>query len=90
MSSIPSKAMPHAAPTAETEAAETAAASPTLSDRAAGLAELVREHPKTAIAAGAILAAGAAAAIPLARSRSRGRANGADTGGGQSKKAKKS
>ena len=88
MSSIPSKAMPHAAPTAETEETGTTAASPTLSERAAGLAELVRDHPKTAIAAGAVLAAGAAA-IPLARARSLSRANGADTGGGQARKPKK-
>jgi len=86
MSSIPNNAMPHAAPAAE---AETGAgtASPTLSERAAGLAELVRDHPKTAIAAGAVLAAGAAA-IPLARARSRGRANGAGTGGGSGKSKK--
>lgn len=53
--------------------AEDIAPAPTFAQRAAGLAELVREHPKTAIAAGAVVAAGVAAAIPLAR---RGRANG--------------
>jgi len=58
---------------------ETATLRPTFSERASGLAEMVREHPKTAIAAGAIVAAGVAAAIPLARRRSNGRANGAGT-----------
>lgn len=53
--------------------AEDIAPAPTFAQRAGGLAELVREHPKTAIAAGAMVAAGVAAAIPLAR---RARANG--------------
>lgn len=96
MSTIPNKAMPHAAPTAaseapETETTETGAASPTLSERAAGLAELVREHPKTAIAAGAAVAAGVAAAIPLARNWGKGAATtssggGNKSGGGKAKK----
>lgn len=70
MSNIPSKAMPHAAPAAAEEAE-----SPSLAQRArdgAGkIADLARDNPKTAIAAGAAVAAGmvAAAAIPLARRR---------------------
>jgi hypothetical protein len=73
MSSIPAAAMPKAAP-AEAETAPEAA-SPGFASRAAGL---VRDNPKTAIAAGAAVAAGvaAAAAIPLVRAR-RGKANGA-------------
>lgn len=49
--------------------AEDIAPAPTFAQRAGGLADLVRENPKTAIAAGAAVAAGAAlaAAIPLAR-----------------------
>ncbi len=74
MSSIPNSAMPHAAAEAEAEGDTR-----TFATRAAGLFETVRDHPKTAIAAGAIAAAGVAAAIPLAR-RGRSRANGADTG----------
>ena len=51
--------------------AEDIAPAPTLAERAAGLAGLVRDNPKTAIAAGAAVAAGiaAAAAIPLVRAR---------------------
>ena len=68
MSSIPNSAMPHAQ-------AEEEGDTRTFATRAA---DLVRDHPRTAIAAGAIAAAGVAAAIPLAR---RGRtANGSGTG----------
>ncbi len=66
MSRIPNSAMPHAGPAeAETEDA----GGRTWSQHAADLAELVREHPKAAIAAGAAVTAGvvAAAAIPLVR-----------------------
>lgn len=68
MSRIPNSAIPHAL-AAETETeAETGR---THSDRVAGLAELARDNPRTAIAAGAAVAAGvvAAAAIPLVRAR---------------------
>ena len=76
MSSIPSSAMPHAGPSAQPEQEE----SQGLIQRAT---ELVRDNPKTAIAAGAAVAAGvaAAAAIPFVRGRS---------GGGKSGGKKKS
>ena len=81
MSTIPNSAMPHAGPTEETaEGGETL----TMARRAADLAqsaraqagklvELARENPKTAIAAGAAIAAGTAAAvaIPLVRGKQR-------------------
>jgi len=74
MSSIPAAAMPKAAPAEADTPPE--AASPGLASRAAGL---VRDNPKTAIAAGAAVAAGvaAAAAIPLVRARRGKAANGA-------------
>jgi len=74
MPQTPDTILPPAGPPAED-----IAPAMTLSERAAGVADLVREHPRTAIAAGAALAVGvaAAAAIPLARAR---RAN----GGGES------
>jgi hypothetical protein len=67
MSSIPSSAMPHAGPAAEPEPEE----GQSLIQRAT---DLVRDNPKTAIAAGAAVAAGvaAAAAIPLVRGRRAG------------------
>jgi hypothetical protein len=69
MSHIPNSAMPHAGP-AEDSPEE---ASPTLKQRAGKLAgkarDTARANPKTAIAAGAALVAGAvaAAAIPKVR-----------------------
>jgi hypothetical protein len=74
MSSIPNSAMPHAKESEESQQEQ--AGGPTLSERAGKLrdqaGEYARENPKTAIAAGAALAAGviAAAAIPLVRGRS--------------------
>ena len=80
MSSIPSSAMPHAGPAAEPEQEE----SQTLIQRAT---ELLRDNPKTAIAAGAAVVAGAAAAaIPLVRARRAGSA-GAKKSVGAKKKA---
>lgn len=73
MSRIPNSAMPHAVAEAEPEAEGDSRA---LATRAA---DLVREHPRTAIAAGALAAAGIAAAIPLAR-RGSGRSNGSGSG----------
>ena len=60
MSSIPNSAMPHAV--AQNEEEERSFAD--------GVRELVRDNPKTAIAAGAAVLAGAvaAAAIPLVKS----------------------
>ena len=80
MSHIPNNAMPHAGPSPEAEN-DSSGGGTTLSQRASGLAEMAREHPKTAIAAGAALAAGvaAAAAIPLVRSR-RGKSDGKSGG----------
>jgi hypothetical protein len=81
MSSIPSSAMPHAGPSTAEEAD-----SPGLVQRAA---DLVRDNPKTAIAAGAAVAAGvaAAAAIPLVRGRRSGseesKKGGGKDGGGK-------
>jgi hypothetical protein len=81
MSSIPSSAMPHAGKTTETsetsESQQEQGGGATISKRAGKLAEqagdYARENPKTAIAAGAALAAGViAAAIPLVRGRSGG------------------
>lgn len=89
MSHIPNSAMPHAG-TTEGEAQQDQAGGATLSERAGKLAEqaadYARENPKTAIAAGAALAAGAiaAAAIPLVRGRS---GSGSTKSGGGRKKA---
>jgi hypothetical protein len=77
MSSIPNKAIPHAAPAAETgiEEGETLTLAQRVKDQAGRVASLARDNPRTAIAAGAAVAAGvaAAAAIPLVKAR-RGRA----------------
>ena len=81
MSNIPSSAMPHAKASEDSQQEQGGA---TLSERAGKIREqatdYARENPKTAIAAGAALAAGviAAAAIPLVRGRS-------DSGGGTRK-----
>ena len=79
MSSIPNRAIPHAAPAAETEdeGGETLTLAKRVREQADRAAALIRENPRTAIAAGAAVAAGvAAAAIPLVKSR-RAKANGA-------------
>ena len=69
MSSIPNSAMPHAGPTQDSPE-EQQSGSFSLSESAGRVAELVRENPKTAAAAGvAIVGAVAAAAIPLVRGR---------------------
>ena len=86
MSHIPNSAMPHAVPS---EPQQDQGGTATLSERAGKIADYARENPKTAIAAGAALAAGAiaAAAIPLVR----GRSGGAKKSGGSKKgTAKKS
>ena len=91
MSNIPSSAMPHAKAAEEPQQEQGA----TLSERAGKLAEqagdYARENPKTAIAAGAALAAGviAAAAIPLVRGRS-GSTEGKKSGGAKKSTARKS
>jgi len=86
MSHIPNSAMPHATAESEQDQGGTA----TLTERAGKLgqqaADYARENPKTAIAAGAALAAGAiaAAAIPLVRGRS-GSGGSKKSGGGRKK-----
>jgi hypothetical protein len=101
MSNIPSSAMPHAkaGDGSESESQQEQAGGPTISERAGKLAEqagdYARENPKTAIAAGAALAAGviAAAALPLVRGRKDSGSGGAKKSGGGAKKtttAKKS
>lgn len=96
MSNIPSSAMPHAK--AAEEPQQEQGGGPTISERAGKLREdagdYARENPKTAIAAGAALAAGviAAVAIPLVRGRS-GSGGAKKSGGTTAKKtttAKKS
>ena len=92
MSNIPSSAMPHAKAAEEPQQEQGGA---TLTERAGKLAEqagdYARENPKTAIAAGAALAAGviAAAAIPLVRGRS-GSTAAKKSGGAKKPAAKKS
>ena len=72
MSHIPNSAMPHAGPSAETSGRLNGEA--TAEGRFGALREKARDYPKTAVAAGAAVAAGlvAAAAIPAIRSRKRG------------------
>ena len=69
MSHIPNSAMPHAGPSSDESSQQDQGGF--LSGRAGQIAEKVRENPKTAIAAGAAVIAGvaAAAAIPLVRGR---------------------
>jgi hypothetical protein len=92
MSHIPNSAMPHAG---TTEPQQEQGDSATLSERAGKYAEqaadYARENPKTAIAAGVALAAGAiaAAAIPLVRGRS-GSEGGKKSGGAKKTSTKKS
>jgi len=94
MSSIPNSAMPHAnAASLESDTAEEESFTATLKERAGKLAtsatDLARENPKTAIAAGAALFAGAvvAAAIPAVRAR---KSSGGKSSSGTSSKKKKS
>jgi hypothetical protein len=68
MSHIPNSAMPHAGPTEQPTQQKRRSG---VGARAAKVAELARDNPKAAIAAGAAVVAGlaAAAAIPIVRSR---------------------
>ncbi|TFI59144.1 hypothetical protein E2493_06360 [Sphingomonas parva] len=86
MSHIPNSAMPHAAPKHSNEEQQTSRKSG-LGAQAGKVAELARGNPKTAIAAGAAVVAGlaAAAAIPLVRGR---KASGETANAGKSKKSK--
>ena len=86
MSNIPSSAMPHAKASEGSDSQQEQGGGPTISERAGKIREqatdYARENPKTAIAAGAALAAGviAAAAIPLVRGR---KDSGSGSGGGR-------
>ena len=88
MSSIPNSAMPHAVAREEPEESGVA-------NFAGGLRDLVRDNPKTAMAAGAAVLAGAvaAAAIPLvkgARAKSGSGSSRSKSGGSKSGGSKKS
>jgi hypothetical protein len=96
MSQIPNSAMPHAN-AASLEREESGGAgegteSATLTERASKLAssaaDLARENPKTAIAAGAALFAGAVAAAAIPAVRARKSSGGKSSSGGGSKKKK--
>ena len=94
MSNIPNSAMPHATEEQlqQSDGTDDGEAL-TLKERAGrlatGAADLVRDNPKTAIAAGAALLAGAAAAaaIPAARARSRKSGGGSSTSASKKKKS---
>ena len=99
MSQIPSNAMPHAtdAQLEQGEGTDEGGDSLTLKERAGKLAtsaaDLARDNPKTAIAAGAALIAGAvaAAAIPAARARTRkSSSGGSGSSSGSASRKKKS
>jgi hypothetical protein len=79
MSHIPNSAMPHAEAAPEPQTTDGSGAS---ESRFGQIADKVREHPKTAAAAGAAVAAGlvAAAAIPAMRARGRGKDGGKSSG----------
>ena len=76
MSHIPNSAMPHAGAQAEGETLET----DTSRSRFGQLADKVREHPKTAVAAGAAVAVGVAAAAAIPALRARGRSTAGSKG----------
>ena len=93
MSHIPNSAMPHAAPSENSQqASEQSAQKSGLSAQAGRVAELARENPKTAIAAGAAVIAGlaAAAAIPLVRGRKSADDTGTAASAAKPKKSKES
>ncbi|WP_114953469.1 hypothetical protein [Sphingosinicella terrae] len=71
MSHIPNSAMPTAAPRAEEKVQASEGRFGRISAMRSGVADKVREYPKTAAAAGTAVAAGlvAAAAIPAIRRR---------------------
>ena len=66
MSSIPNSAMPHAQAEPETGTSEQSGSGGSAFSQ---IADKAREYPKTAIAAGAAVAAGVAAAAVLTRGR---------------------
>ena len=95
MSHIPNSAMPHAAPSQNAQEQQSSGGvsslSGTISDGAGRVAELVRENPKTAAAAGVAIVAGiAAAAIPLVRGRGTSETGSSGTSGRAKSTASKS
>ena len=96
MSHIPNSAMPHAVPTENSQQnaqnSEQTTQKSGLSVQAGKVAELARENPKTAIAAGAAVIAGlaAAAAIPLVRGRKSADGAGSTESSAKPKKSKES
>ena len=79
MSHIPNAAMPHAGPQPETDTQSSGSESRfgQISDIRSGVADMVREYPKTAAVAGAaVVGLAAAAAIPAIRGRGRGEQKG--------------
>jgi hypothetical protein len=75
MSHIPNSAMPHAGPNvnSQDEDKQQSGVGSTISAQAGKIADLARDNPKTAVAAGvAVVGAIAAAAIPLVRSYTAG------------------
>lgn len=75
MSSIPNSAIPHAGPQVTDETGENSGSQSRLgqlSEFGSGIADIVREHPKTAAVAGAaVVGLAAAAAFPAIRGRGR-------------------
>lgn len=100
MSHIPNSAMPHAAPSQNTQEQPSGSSSSTgsafnlgetLTEGAGRVAEMVRENPKAAAAAGAAIVAGiAAAAIPLVRGRGTSETGSTGTSGRSKSTASKS
>ena len=77
MSSIPNSAMPHAQ--AQDEPQEEGGLRTTISKGAGKIADLARDNPKTAIAAGVAVAAGAIAAAAIPALRGSGSSSGSKT-----------
>jgi hypothetical protein len=81
MSHIPNSAMPHAGPQPETGTGQDAGSESRfgrVADLGSGIADKVREYPKTAAVAGAaVVGLAAAAAIPAIRGRGRSEEKGA-------------
>ena len=91
MSHIPNSAMPHAAPKSDDEAKDKTASRSKAGKLADKARSTAKENPKTAIAAGVAVAAGAiaAAAIPLVKA-ARNKSGGKTTSKAKTSGAKKS
>jgi hypothetical protein len=98
MSNIPNSAMPHAKSQSDGNDGQSgqqkneAGEKTTMSDRAGKIADVARDNPKTAIAAGAAIVAGvvAAAAIPMVRSRKKTSEKGSSGSSSKSSSSKSS